>query len=233
MNDMGQMNEGTIVVTADGSHTIFHPSLQEHYHSSFGAISESRHIFIGAGLLHILQSISEINILEIGFGTGLNALLTLIHAQEQKVKVEYTGLEAYPLPAPVYTSLNYSSCLGETSTQDSYLRMHDCDWNKVIRISEYFTLTKVKTRLEDVRLEKEKFHLVYFDAFSPEVQPEMWTPEIFEKIFSSMANGGILVTYSCKGVVKRTLKATGFRIEKLPGPQGKREILRADKPFGI
>jgi tRNA U34 5-methylaminomethyl-2-thiouridine-forming methyltransferase MnmC len=233
MNDLDQMNEGTIVVTADGSHTIFHPSLHEHYHSSFGAIAESRHIFIGAGLLHISQSLSEINILEIGFGTGLNALLTFQFAQEQKVKVEYVGLEAYPLLAQIYTQLNYSSFLGKTSTQDSYLRMHDCNWNKENRISEYFMLTKVKTRLEDARLEKEKFHLVYFDAFSPDVQPEMWTIEIFEKIISSMARGGILVTYSCKGSVKRALKATGFTIEKLPGPQGKREILRAEKPAGL
>lgn len=216
-----------LVLTEDGSHTLAVPSLEEHYHSVHGAVSESRHIFINAGLKYALQNKTKVNILEIGFGTGLNALLTFIELSGKKIFCDYTGVELYPLPEQIYSVLNYPSFLNVPGK--NFLSLHQCKWNEKVKISDYFLLNKIQTSAIDIVPEPSHYDLVYFDAFGPDKQPEMWSEEIFHKIFCSLKNGGVLATYSTKGSVKRMLKTAGFSIEKLPGPTGKREILRARK----
>lgn len=212
-----------IVTSDDGSHTLFNEHVGEHYHSTFGAIQESAHIFIKGALDEFRFKHSPINILEIGFGTGLNALLTLHWAEKLKKPIFYHGLEAYPLSNEIVASLNYYELLHVDL--DLFVALHE-SLNES-KITKHFTLIKEIIMLEKANLPDEKFDIIYFDAFSPEVQPELWTVDIFSKMFKSMKKGGIMTTYSCKGIVKRALKDSGFRIEKLPGPPGKREFLRA------
>ncbi len=215
------------VITEDGSHTLAVSGMNEHYHSVHGAISESQHIFINAGLKHVIDKKQKINILEIGFGTGLNALLTLIETSKLEISCEYTAIEAYPLAEDIYNNLNYQELLN--IQDDLFLKIHQCEWNKNINISKNFNLQKKYCQAQKMILASNHFDLVYFDAFAPDIQPEMWDREIFENIFLSMKKGAILTTYSTKGEVKRKLKEIGFAIEKLKGPKGKREILRAEK----
>ncbi|NTW31734.1 MAG: tRNA (5-methylaminomethyl-2-thiouridine)(34)-methyltransferase MnmD [Bacteroidetes bacterium] len=216
-----------LVITEDGSHTISIPELGEHYHSVHGAINESRHIFIEAGLKYVLAGKNTINILEIGFGTGLNALLTFQEISKTKVSCEYHTVEAFPLIKEIYMKLNYSKILNISN--ELFLSLHDSLWNKKISISPDFIFQKIYDSVLKISLPKNYFDLIFFDAFAPDVQPEMWTKEVFSSIYNSMKTGAVLVTYSTKGDVKRTLKDTGFLIKKLPGPKGKREILRATK----
>lgn len=218
-----------LIVTEDGSHTLKAEGLQEHYHSTFGAINESRHVFVEAGLLRVLENEAPaISILEVGFGTGLNALLTLLEKKSAGVEINYLAIEAYPLLEETWTRLNYADLLGEENTKTIFGRLHSSKWNEPALILPGFNLEKRNSKLESFTAD-ESFDLVYFDAFSPEVQPELWTEGIFRNIYSMTKPGGILVTYSCKGSVKRALKAAGFDIEKLPGPKGKREMLRGVK----
>ncbi|HNW99522.1 MAG TPA: tRNA (5-methylaminomethyl-2-thiouridine)(34)-methyltransferase MnmD [Bacteroidales bacterium] len=214
-------------ITEDGSHTLSVPGLKEHYHSVHGAISESQHIFINAGLKHVPENKKTISILEIGFGTGLNALLTFLETSGKKINCNYTSIELYPLDEKIFTSLNYPSLLG--IEENIFLQLHRCKWNEEIKISEYFSLNKKNISADKIDEASSFFDLVYFDAFAPDIQPEMWTEEIFRKLFECMKTGAVLATYSTKGNVKRILKGVGFAIEKLPGPKGKREILRAVK----
>lgn len=216
-----------IITTADGSHTIYIPALNECYHSKFGALTESRHIFINAGFNAVPETINIINILEIGFGTGLNTLLTYVEAEKKSKQIIYTGIEVNPLKIAFIKQLNYTKTANLNYLEKIFLNFHEASWNTDLKISEFFTLKKINQKIEDYKPEKEKFNLIYFDAFSPEVQPELWTEEIFTRMAVSMKPKGILVTYSTKGDVKRALKKSGFTIEKLPGPPGKREILRA------
>lgn len=216
-------------ITGDGSHTLFVPELKEHYHSVFGAIAESRHIFLEAGLKYIRKRLDNIKILEIGFGTGLNALLTYIELKNSPCSVEYTTIELYPLQEDVYSKLNFDEMLKYPGSPEFFLSLHQSPWNVPVHLTSAFSLQKINISLQDYQPEKEAFDLVYFDAFGPGIQPEMWTEEVFIKMASGLKRDGVLVTYSTKGTVKRNLKSTGFRIEKLPGPQGKREILRAIK----
>ena len=215
-----------IQTTSDGSHTIFVPGLNEHYHSVFGAISESRHIFIGAGLNFISQKNKKIHILEIGFGTGLNALLTYIESEKNKLSINYSSLELYPLKEELFSKLNYSEQIQFQDVTEIFLKLHNGEWDQEVIISEFFSLKKMNISLLNYIPENQNFDLIYFDAFGPEVQPEMWTLEVFTKMASCLKSGGVMVTYSTKGTVKRNLKEAGFIIEKLPGPLGKREILR-------
>ncbi|NCP45702.1 MAG: SAM-dependent methyltransferase [Flavobacteriales bacterium CG18_big_fil_WC_8_21_14_2_50_32_9] len=212
--------------TSDGSHTIFDSSINETYHSIHGAIQEAKHIFIEAGLKH-KQQLSEINILEVGFGTGLNTILTLIEGQ--KAPLIYTTIEKFPLNISIIKKLNYSTQLNLTATQEKlFLKLHTCTFKNIHQITPTFKFLKIDNALENYQ-PATKFDIVYFDAFSPEKQPELWQQCIFEKIYASMNRNGILVTYCAKGIVKRALIASGFSVEKLPGPPGKREIIRAIK----
>ena len=214
------------ILTTDKSHTLFNENIGEHYHSTFGAVQESEHIFIEAGLKYITESKTEISILEMGFGTGLNALLSFKYALENNLTIDYFGIEAFPIQMGDAAKLNYPTILG--MEKEFFLEMHKFDEGN-IEISKRFSLQKKLCKLEETNLPSEKFNLVFFDAFSPEVQPELWTVDVFEKIFAAMKSGGVLTTYSCKGIVKRALRSAGFKIKRLPGPPGKREFLRAEK----
>mgnify|MGYP001359734169 CR=1 FL=1 len=223
------MKEIILETTADGSHTLFVPGLNEHYHSVNGALQESESVFIQNGLYQVPACIKEINVLEVGFGTGLNALLTVLEAKKQRRKINYVAIEPEPLEKQVLGELNYTSILGGTESAGYFKKLHDAGWVYPSFLSDYFIISKIQARLEDITLLDSQFHLVYFDAFGPEVQPELWTREIFAQLYNCLKHEGTLVTYSCKGKVKRALTSAGFKIEKLPGPPGKREVLRAMK----
>ena len=217
------------VITGDLSHTLFVPGLNEHYHSIHGAIRESEHVFINAGLGY-MEGRSSIRILEIGFGTGLNALLTWLHCRDKPTEVLYSAIEPFPVDPSVCSGLNYPERTGDPDAGTVFRELHDSPWEQLISIGEFFHFIKHKFRLGDVILPECSADLVFYDAFSPEVQPEMWTPEVFEKVYRILNPGGILVTYSSRGSVRRALGHAGFLVEKLPGPAGKRHITRAIKP---
>lgn len=218
-----------IETTSDGSHTLFVPELNEHYHSTHGALQESQLVFIENGLHHLPGCLKEINLLEVGFGTGLNALLTVLEAKKLKRKINYVAVEPEPVAQEVTVQMNFASVIGGTEAEGYYRKLHEAAWGNPAFMSDYFIISKIKATLEEISLRDGQFHLVYFDAFGPEVQPELWTEQVFTQLYSCLKPEGILVTYSCKGTVKRALKAAGFTIEKLPGPAGKREVLRAMK----
>jgi tRNA U34 5-methylaminomethyl-2-thiouridine-forming methyltransferase MnmC len=224
--DLKMPNQNTIITTKDGSHTLFSKEFGEHYHSTFGAIQESAHIFIDGALESFQVKESPIGILEIGFGTGLNALLTLLWANKNRHPVSYHGLEAYPISFEVAGSLNYHKEL--QIDQELFLKLHPFS-EETSEASEFFTIRHDMQTLEMAAFPIDHYDIIYFDAFSPEVQPELWTSEIFQKLFRSLKKNGVLTTYSCKGDVKRAMKTAGFEIEKLPGPPGKREFLRGIK----
>ena len=217
-----------LVVTGDGSHTLYNPRLKEHYHSTFGAIQESKYIFIGSGLLYFPDH-SDLTVFEVGFGTGLNALLTLLEAEHHSIKINYTAIEPSPLADTIYMQLNYPYLLGLQKSLPLFKAIHEAPFQKTKTITPGFSLTKIKGKLENYIIAPRSVDLVYFDAFSPEVQPELWTEKIFRKLYGAMKPGGILVTYSAKGSVGRALNLAEFNVEKLPGPPGKREITRALK----
>ena len=219
----------SLIKTADGSHSLYVKELDEHYHSIHGAIQESKHVFIEAGLKHISSSNnSQINILEIGLGTGLNALLSFIESQKSNLKINYTAIEAFPLEINLINQLNYIECLKEENQNNIFHTIHSCYWEKEISLSPLFTIHKIKTTLQEINFSS-NYHLIYFDAFGPSVQPTMWTEEIFLKLFLVLKPNDCLVTYCAKGEVKRTLKKVGFIVETLAGPPGKREMIRAKK----
>lgn len=220
---------GLPVITADGSHTLYVPELKEHYHSTYGAISESLHVFIESGFRKVISEKDTLSILEVGFGTGLNAFLTWIEAEAEKKKVFYTSIESDPVEESVWSVLNYPDYFCSTDYRAVFRKLHYSDWDREEVISYFFTLLKLRMKIEDYHHPDKKFDLVYHDAFGPEVQPELWTKDILVKLFNSMAPDGILVTYSSKGSVRRTMKEAGFSVEKLPGPAGKRHITRAIK----
>ncbi len=220
-----------IVDTLDGSKTLLNKALNETYHSVNGAVPESLHIFIEAGLHHLVQNRKDqtqpISILEIGFGTGLNAFLTCLESSKIQNQIYYDGIENFPLPAELTKSLLYHKNFDAEQGRifDLILQM---EWNKPAQVSPYFILTKLQQSILDFQ-PKEKYNLVYFDAFGPDKQPEMWTETIFEKMFNCLLPGGILVTYSAKGDVKRALRQVGFEVTRLAGPPMKRHMLRAQK----
>jgi tRNA U34 5-methylaminomethyl-2-thiouridine-forming methyltransferase MnmC len=216
-------------ITADGSHTLFVPHLAEHYHSTNGALQESNHVFIQSGLQHLPNDLTEINLLEVGFGTGLNALLTVLEAKKTRRRINYVAIEPEPVNDQILEKLNYPAVIGGTEANGYYTKLHKAGWIYPAYLSDYFIISKIQAKLEDVCLSDSQFHLIYFDAFCPAVQPELWTEHIFAQLYNCLKQGGILVTYSCKGSVQRAMKTAGFVIEKLPGPIGKREILRAIK----
>jgi tRNA U34 5-methylaminomethyl-2-thiouridine-forming methyltransferase MnmC len=217
-----------IEITGDGSHTLFVPELKEHYHSTFGAIRESEFVFIRSGFDQVDRMVSPVRILEMGFGTGLNAFLTFLRAEKSSGKVEYTAVEKFPLPKETVTQLNFPGIL-TSGDERVFAALHDSDWGKMVNISRDFSIHKIKEDLTQVSFEPDHFGLVYFDAFGPEIQPELWTEKVFQKIAFAMKQEGILVTYSSKGSVRRAMKIAGLHVEKIPGPPGKREICRAIK----
>ncbi len=211
--------------TADGSSTLHSAKFGSHYHSINGAITESQHIFIEAGFKSM--DVNKISILEVGFGTGLNAALTAQIAYLKRIQVNYHSLELYPLSDDEYQLLNYSTILPD-DTARQWEAICKSEWDKTVKISEYFSIEKINADFTSW-IPKSTYHLVYFDAFAPNDQPEMWAQDQFEKIYRAMHVGGTLVTYSVKGIVKNALIQSGFTIERLPGPPGKLHILRAKK----
>ena len=219
-----------IVLTEDGSSSIFSEEANQHYHSHFGALQESMHIFIEAGLCaDSLSHLEKISVLEIGFGTGLNALLTCLKAEELHKKIYYETLELYPLSQQEAEQLNYPDILPYPAVCEIFTALHSTAWNRKETISENFTLHKRQTSAIHATYPAQTFDLVYFDAFSPEAQPALWTEDVFKPIYNAMKAPSILLTYCTKGIVKQMLKEVGFQIEKLSGPVGKREILRVRK----
>ena len=226
-----------VVKTSDGSDTLFLRDLNQHYHSTFGAVGESMHIFIRAGLLNFLEKrlnvktnqANPVRILEVGFGTGLNALLTQVEAEKLSIPIHYSAVEAYPLDEEQWAVLNYPTLAVCGEKPNIFQMIHKSGWNIPEKISDHFILEKLQTKLESFVPPENSYDLVYFDAFGPEAQPELWTEEIFHNLARGLIPGGMLVTYSVKGTIVRALKAAGFHTEKLPGPAGKRHILRAVK----
>jgi len=215
-----------IVITSDGSSTIFIPEWNESYHSKNGAIQEAYHVFINAGFTLINKQ--KINILEIGFGTGLNAFITYLEAKKEYKKINYVGVEAYPVSQDEIIRLNYVEELNAESQKDVFKKMHDLEWNIQNEISPQFCLTKRKQLFQEIN-DVESFDLIYFDAFGFTLQPELWSEEIFQAMYNSLLKNGVIVTYACRGSIKRAMLKAGFRVEKLPGAPGKREMLRGTK----
>ena len=218
--------ERKVIITADGSSTIHLPKWDEQYHSKHGAIQEAMHVFIKSGLS--LFSNREVSILEIGFGTGLNCFITFLEGPKLKLNVDYVGIEAYPVASEEIEKLNYVSELNADNDFEIFKKMHQQKWDDKTKISPEFCLTKRKQFFNEIN-DKNTFDLIYFDAFGARVQPELWTEDIFKIMYSSLKIGGVLVTYSAKGSVRRAMQAVGFKVERLPGPPGKREMLRATK----
>lgn len=219
-----------IITTSDGSTTIHFPELNEQYHSKHGAINEAIHVFIKSGLEHILASkdFSTLHILEIGFGTGLNAFVTYLEAEKRSQSIQYIGVEAYPVQSSEVELLNYDHVLSEGIHQHVFDTLHKIEWEKSYEVSLLFSLTKRRQFFKDI-VDQDSFDLIYFDAFGARVQPELWTTEIFQKMYDALREYGVLVTYAAKGSVRRAMQEVGFTVERLPGPPGKREMLRATK----
>lgn len=217
-------SEVRIMTTGDGSQTVYSELFHEGYHSVHGAVTESKHIFIDAGFCVCLRD--SIRIFEVGFGTGLNAYLTFTEAAKRNVKVDYHAIELFPLDKWVIDQLDYPEFL--TAEMAIFKALHDVSWDCTTEISSGFCLRKIKADMLEFELTG-NFDLVYFDAFSPVQQPSLWSEQIFEKLYTHMSKGGLLVTYCAKGIVRRTLEKVGFMTERLPGPPGKREMLRARK----
>lgn len=218
-----------LIVTQDGSHSLFSERFGEQYHSKYGAIRESRHVFIESGLFYKLASADKLNILEIGFGSGLNAFMTYIETLQRPKHIYYETIEAYPLPLSEAKKLNFPEQLKAVEHQQAFLQMHELPWDEPFDLSEKFTFKKSLKLFEDINEHGLLFDLIYFDAFAPGTQPELWENPVLSRICAKLSTGGVLVTYSAKGSVKRNLKSLGLTVENLPGPPGKREMIRATK----
>ncbi len=232
-----------IITTADGSKTIQIEEWNEQYHSIHGAIQEAKHVFIKHGFQFCIQNFTlsktdlsaaerskDLAILEVGLGTGLNAFLTLLEAESFKHHINYTGIEAYPVLSEEICQLNYVEQLGAEKWRLAFEAIHYSPWEQKMAITPRFQFTKSQTDFNDIEANND-FDLIYFDAFGPRVQPELWTENLFAKMYKALKPNGILVTYSAKGSVRRAMQSVGFLVEKLPGPPGKREMLRAIKGF--
>lgn len=218
--------EVEIRITADGSLSLYRPDLDEGYHSRHGAIQESRHVFITAGLEYwyaLHPEATEIRVFEVGFGTGLNALLTWAWAREHQLRVRYIAVERYPLPEKIWKQLQYA--VGEPRDFEA---LHLAAWEQAVQLDSNFVLVKYVADLLKLQLDKQ-LDVIYYDAFAPEKQPELWDLEVFRKMFEFQRPGGVLVTYCSKGQVRRNMQAAGYRVERIPGPPGKRQMLRAQR----
>ena len=222
------MQTDQVIETQDGSHSIISHKYGVSYHSKYGAITESMHVFIKAGLYPKIASSSKIDILEIGFGTGLNALMTFLETEKKKIQVYYEGVEAYPLKSDQYQILNYSELLKVPEHQPTFMQLHTSPWEEDILLNSNFTFRKTKLLFEKIN-KSNCFDLIYFDAFAPSAQPELWEEEVLRIMYEALRTDGVLVTYCAKGVVKRCLRNIGFKVESLAGPPGKREMTKAIK----
>lgn len=217
-----------IITTEDGSHSLYNEELKETYHSFHGALQESIYVFIEKGLRYWRTKSGlpkEVEIFEVGFGTGLNALLVAQFAMENKVKIKFTTLEPFPLALETINQLNYATLIGQDDLQMVFEEIHSCEWGQTIEINPYFSIHKNKCKLEDFQTDQ-RFDVLFFDAFAPSKQAELWTIDLLQKCYDIMHEGGVFVTYSAKGQLKRDLKTVGFEVETLPGPPGKKEMVR-------
>ncbi len=219
------MPDNQLIITKDGSHSLFSQKHGVSYHSKFGAIQETQHVFIDAGFRFKIPT-SSLSILGIGFGTGLNALMTFLESKKHNIDINYVGIEAYPLSIETINEFNFSEILKED--ESIYRNIHELDWEKSHALNDHFQLTKMKMLIEDIDF-KNQFDIIYFDAFGPGAQPDLWEVPILQKMYDALKTNGVLTTYCAKGSVKRGLKKVGFTIEALPGPPGKREMTRAVK----
>ena len=217
----------SLLKTDDNSNTLYNSQLNETYHSRHGALAESNLVFIQNGLNYLAQSNKQLSILEVGMGTGLNAILTYDFANQHHLQISYHAIEAFPLTIDLIKSLNYGSFLSEASN-NVFNQLHDIPWDEPFQLSSHFSMLKKPIELQQFIPDK-KYDLIYFDAFAPDKQPELWTLEQFSKLYQSLNDGGVLVTYSAKGEVKRNLREAGFSIERLAGPPPKRHVIRATK----
>lgn len=215
-----------IVTTSDGSTTIYLPEWEENYHSKHGAIQEAKHVFIKNGFSQFKTD--ELSILEIGFGTGLNAFITFLETLRANKQIKYVGVEAYLVSFEEVAQMNYVTELDAKTFETEFQKMHTCSWDESVKISDDFQLEKRKQFIDEIT-DFEQFDLIYFDAFGYRVQPELWSTAIFKKMFDALKPNGVLVTYAARGVVKRSMIEVGFKVEKLEGPPGKREMFRATK----
>ncbi len=224
------MTKKQFLITEDGSHTIYIPAIDETYHSVHGAIQESNYVFIEQGLRHLIakEKVGEIKIFEVGFGTGLNALLSATNAKNLDITIKYESLELYPLNEKEILQLNYAELLSHPLAKSLFSNIHGASWGEWTKISESMIIQKLKVSIQDYQVE-DKFDLCYFDAFAPNKQPEMWTIEILRKIYSLLNKHGVFATYCAKGQLKRDLKQVGFEVETLPGPPMKLQMVRATK----
>ena len=220
----------TIFETHDGSHTILSNKYGVSYHSKYGAVQETQHVFIDNGLKQIAPNKDHVSILEFGFGTGLNALMSLLWLQDHSKSAYYESIEAYPISLEQAKNLNFTQQLNAASIQPFFLEMHTSQAGKGVEITTNFTFKKVNALFQEAEYQP-KFDIVYFDAFAPTAQPELWTADILSKIYKALVPGGIMTTYCAKGVVKRTLKSLGFEVSSPPGPPGKREMTVAKVPL--
>ncbi len=218
-------NNISIQTTSDGSTTLFVAELNETYHSTHGAIQEAKHVFIENGIKLIDKK--EISVLEVGFGTGLNAILTSHFSQKENKTIDYVGLETVPLGMDIINKLNYLSEDTELSKND-FIKIHECNWKKKCNIHDNFYLTKKDSEIQSYKT-NDFYDVVYYDAFGPRAQGEMWDKSIFENLYNLINEGGILVTYCAMGQFKRDLKSIGFEVNCVPGPPGKREMTIANK----
>jgi len=229
-----------IITTADGSKTIHIEAWNEQYHSKHGAIAEAYHVFIKMGLHYLCHSVlparqaggvseshNRLSILEMGFGTGLNAFITMLEARKHHIQVDYNGIEAYPVSSDEISALNYPELIS-SEYRNIFEELHQVSWEVRHELSDNFSFTKRKQLFEELK-DRDQYDLIYFDAFGPRVQPELWTEAIFENMFNALRSKGVLVTYSAKGSVRRNMQKVGFTVERLEGPPGKREMLRARK----
>ncbi len=219
-----------IIKTSDGSTTIFLPEWQETYHSKHGAIQESYHVFIKNGFYYCLEKrkLNAIKLLEIGFGTGLNCFISYLESEKLSIQIDYVGIEAYPLNDAEFKQLNYVDELKSNDKKKIFEKIHLATWNQKTNISSHFKLLKKLDKFENIT-DENCYDLIYFDAFGAQVQPELWSETMFEKMYKAMKTNGILVTYAAKGSVRRAMQTAGFQVERLAGPPGKREMLRAIK----
>jgi tRNA U34 5-methylaminomethyl-2-thiouridine-forming methyltransferase MnmC len=218
-----------LIVTKDGSHSVAIPEMQVSYHSVHGAIKESLHVYIGAGLRYWWQqhgNAQQCAVFEMGLGAGLNALLTVMEAEALQQKIIYETVEAFPLETTITQQLNYCDALHRPDLAPVFELLHKSDWNKTIAVTDHFSFKKLHISLTNYSTDQ-LFDVIYYDAFAPRAQPELWTEPVFRQLLNMLAPEGILVTYCSKGDVRRALLAAGFRVEKVPGPPGKREMIRA------